>query len=196
MADLSSRPAGARAGLGLRSLATAPAIVQIGLMIVGALVLTLSSWIEIPMIPVPMTMQTLAVLMIGALYGWRLGALTVLAWMALGAAGLPVFAGGAGGLAHLGGPTAGYLVAFPLAAALVGGAAQAGWLAKRLGRAVAVMLAAHAIALLLGVSWLATHIGWEAAVTAGLLPFLPGMALKSALAGALAWLALTPRGAG
>lgn len=195
MADLTTPPA-PRVAAGLRNVAAAPWPVQAGLALVGTAVLTASSWIEVPMVPVPMTMQTFAVVMIGALYGWRLGALTVLGWLAQGALGFPVFAGGAGGPAHLVGPTAGYLIAFPIMAALAGWATQAGWIARGYGRAVAVMLAAHGVAFAFGVSWLATHIGVTAAVSAGLAPFLPGMALKSILAGGLARVVLAPRRAG
>lgn len=168
---------------------------QAALLLVGTVVLAASSWIEVPMIPVPMTMQTFAVVMVGALYGRRLGTLTTLAWLAQGALGLPVFAGGAGGIGHLAGPTGGYLAAFPLMALGAGWAAEAGWLGRSSVRATTVMLAAHALAFALGVSWLATHTGWAAAVTAGLLPFLPGMALKSLLAGLLARAAYAPRAA-
>ena len=84
-------------------------------------VLTLSSYLEVPMFPVPMTMQTLAVTLVGAVLGWRLGALAILVWLGEAAMGLPVLAGDhvAGPLVFVG-ATAGYLFAFPLAAALCG----------------------------------------------------------------------------
>ena len=85
---------------------------QAGAVIVGSLLLALSSQIKVPMYPVPMTMQTFAVTLVGALYGWRLGAVTVIAWLAQGAMGLPVFAGAVGGAAYFAGPTGGYLLAF------------------------------------------------------------------------------------
>jgi biotin transport system substrate-specific component len=91
----------------------------------SSILLAISSQIEVPMVPVPVTMQTFTVAMIGALYGWRLGTLTVLAWLGQAALGLPVLAGGAGGLAHFAGPTGGYLAAFVVMAA------QVGWLAER-----------------------------------------------------------------
>ncbi|MGF1551509.1 MAG: biotin transporter BioY [Paracoccaceae bacterium] len=153
------------------------------LVLLGTLVIAAGAWVEVPMVPVPMTMQTFAVAMVGALYGWRLGGLTVLAYLAEGAAGLPVFSGGAGGFWHLAGPTAGYLFAFPVGAALAGLAVERGAL-RRLWSAFAAMLAAHAIIVVLGVAWLATAVGmgWQAAFAAGAAPFLIGMVVKSALA--------------
>ena len=75
--------------------------VQIGAVIFGTVLMTASSYVSVPMIPVPMTMQTLAATLIGALYGWRLGALTIAMWLLQGALGLPVFSNGGGGIAHL-----------------------------------------------------------------------------------------------
>ena len=159
-------------------------IVQALAVVAGMLLLTLASWIEVPMVPVPMTMQTFAVLLVGTLYGWRLGALTVAAWLAFAALGLPLLAGGAGGIARFAGPTAGYLFAFPLAAAL------ADWLAARgcmegFLSATAAMLVGHAVCLGLGTGGLALAIGPERAVAAGLLPFLAGAVLKSVLVAAV-----------
>ena len=85
----------------------------------GVALLTLASKVQVPFWPVPMTLQTLAVLMIGAAAGARLGVTTVLAWLALGAIGAPVFATGAG-LAYMAGPTGGYLLGFLLAVMCVG----------------------------------------------------------------------------
>src|SRR5690606_16484525 len=96
----------------------------------GSLLLTLSAKINVPFYPVPMTMQTFAVLLIGAAFGWRLGTATVLLYLAQGAAGLPVFAGTPEkgiGLLYLMGPTGGYLVGFAVAAAVVGWLAERGW---------------------------------------------------------------------
>ena len=73
----------------------------------GSLILTAGSYITVPMVPVPITMQTFAITVVGAVYGWRLGGLTVLFWLMQGALGLPVFAPGAvGGIARFFGPTA------------------------------------------------------------------------------------------
>src|SRR5690606_37483674 len=151
----------------------------------GTLVLAVSSQIEVPMIPVPITLQTLIVPLIGALYGWRLGMATVLAWPGEAMMGLPVLAGGAGGIAHFAGPTAGYLVSFPIIAALTGYLAERGWNGKRAGLAFVSFLAANLLCLALGAAWLAGAIGIENAVTFGVTPFLIGALIKSALGAAI-----------
>ena len=158
------------------------------LVLLGTAFLALCSWIEVPMYPVPMTMQTFGVVLIGFLFGWRLGGLTVVAWLVEGAMGLPVLAGGAGGSIHFVGPTAGYLFAFPLAAVLAGALrfVRPAWLLPF------VALAGHAAVLAVGVAWLAQTIGWSAAWLHGASPFLIGMVLKSALA-AIVFVALRRR---
>jgi len=149
----------------------------------GVIILTLASKVQVPFWPVPMTLQALAVLMIGATAGLRLGAGTVLAWLALGAVGVPVFATGAG-LAYLVGPTGGYLAGFLLAAAVVG------WLADRgHGRtvvsAIAMLVAGEVAIYALGLGWLSVLFGAEKAVAVGLLPFIPAEILKVALGTAI-----------
>lgn len=161
---------------------TSPAV-KAAAVVLGTALLTLSSYIQVPMIPVPMTMQTFAVTMIGALYGWRLGAVTILAWLAEAAVGLPVLAGGAGGLFYFAGPTGGYLLAFPLAGALTGWLVGRGW--TRLLPAFAAMLAGNLLCLVLGAAWLATMVGPGKAVALGVLPFLAGALVKSALGAAV-----------
>src|SRR5690606_17881560 len=155
--------------------------VKLFAVIFGTLVLAASSHISVPMVPVPITMQTLAVTLVGALYGWRLGGLTVLAWLAEGALGLPVFAGGTGGFARFLGPTGGYLLAFPLAAVLSGWLVERGWNGRRVVLAFAAMLAGNAVCLLVGASWLATIVGLQKAIAVGLAPFVIGGVLKSVL---------------
>ncbi|AZO78489.1 MULTISPECIES: biotin transporter BioY [unclassified Bosea (in: a-proteobacteria)] len=162
-----------------------PAFVQLGAVVLGTLVLAIASQISVPMVSVPMTMQTLAVILIGALYGWRLGALTILAWLGEAALGLPVLASGKAGLAPFMGPTSGYLFSFPLVAALVGLLAERGWNGSRPAFAFASMLLGHALCLLLGGLWLATLIGAEKAVLAGVVPFLLGSLVKSGLGAAI-----------
>lgn len=166
--------------LGARSLP-----LRIAFVLAGTLALALASRISVPMVPVPITMQTFAVTMIGALYGWRLGTVTVLAWLGEAMVGLPVLAGGAGGIAPFAGPTAGYLVAFPLMAAMVGWLAERGWTGARLVRSFAAHFAANIFCLVLGGAWLATLIGTEKALMLGVVPFILGAVLKSALAAAL-----------
>ncbi|HET9904500.1 MAG TPA: biotin transporter BioY [Xanthobacteraceae bacterium] len=169
-----------------------PLGVQIAAIVAGSLLLALSSHVSVPMIPVPITMQTFAVTLVGALYGWRLGAITILVWLIEGAAGLPVLApGGATGIARFAGPTAGYLLAFPLAGAAVGWLAERGWNGRRPFLAFAAMLIGNALCLLLGAAWLATIVGVERAIAAGVTPFILGGVLKSAL-GAAALRAFTP----
>ncbi|HWL69777.1 MAG TPA: biotin transporter BioY [Geminicoccus sp.] len=157
--------------------------------LLGTLFLAASSWIEVPMLPVPMTMQTFAITLVGAAYGWRLGTLTVLAWLGQAMVGLPVLAGGAGGPQHFVGPTAGYLAAFPVAALLVGWLAERGWTGRGIAASFGTMLLGNLVILLLGAVWLSGLIGAEGALQAGVLPFLPGAFLKAALAAALlvAW---------
>jgi biotin transport system substrate-specific component len=153
--------------------------------LLGTGVLAASSYIEVPMIPVPVTMQTFAVTLIGALYGWRLGAATVIAWLAEAVAGLPVLAGGAAGFAPFIGPTAGYLFAFPIIAALTGLLAEKGWNGHRPALAFASMALANLLCLVIGGAVLAFMIGGEKAFMLGVLPFLVGAALKSALGAAV-----------
>jgi biotin transport system substrate-specific component len=129
-------------------------------------------------------MQTFAVALVGALYGWRLGGITIVAWLVEGAVGLPVLAGGASGLQHFVGPTGGYLFAFPVAGALMGWLAQRGWNGNRVVRAFLGMLLSNAVCLLLGAAWLAVLIGPERAIVHGVMPFLVGALLKSALGAA------------
>lgn len=150
----------------------------------GSLAIAASAQIQVPMQPVPMTMQSLVVLLVGIAYGWRLGAATVMLYLAEGMIGLPVFAGFRAGPAVLAGPTGGFLIGFVPAAAL------AGWLAAQgrtrgVFRATATLLAGHAVLFALGVAWLAVLIGFDRAVVVGLLPFLPGTAVKAALGAAL-----------
>lgn len=137
--------------------------------------------IPLPFSPVPITGQTCAVLLVGALLGSRRGMLSVLAYLAEGAMGLPVFAGGGSGPAWLVGPTGGYLLGFVAAAWVVG------WLCEHLGdRSVAgmvvVMLPGSATIYLIGLPWLAHFVGVDKALTLGLIPFLPGDLIKIALA--------------
>lgn len=160
-----------------------PLIWQVAAVVLGSLILALSSHVEVPMVPVPMTMQTYAVTMVGALFGWRLGGITIIAWLMQGAMGLPVFSSGAG-LAYFMGPTGGYLLAFPLAGMLVGWLAEQGWNGRRVGLAFLAMLVGNALCLALGAAWLSTLIGFERAIEAGVLPFLAGAVVKSALGAA------------
>lgn len=159
--------------------------VQAAAVVLGTAILALSSYIEVPMVPVPITMQTFGVTLIGALYGWRLGAATVAAWLVEGAVGLPVLAGGASGIVHFFGPTAGYLFAFPVVAALTGWLAERGWNGSRPLLAFVSMMLGNILCLAIGGAWLAFGIGLEKAIEFGVAPFLIGGFLKSALAAAV-----------
>ncbi len=143
-----------------------------------ALLTALGAFVRIPLpfTPVPVTLQTFFVLMAGVYLGGRDGAASQLAYLAVGAVGLPIFAGGAGA-AHLLGPTGGYLMAFPIAAFLVGALVRPG---DRLIRTLAVLVAATILIFALGAAWLARVLGVDAgrAVALGVLPFLPGAVLK------------------
>ena len=149
----------------------------------GSAVLAVAAQIAVPMVPVPVTMQSLAVLGLGIAMGPRLGATAVLAYLAEGAAGLPVFAGLSGGLAHLAGPTAGYLVSFVPAAWLAGRLSQTGWGRTAAGSFTAYMLG-HAVILAMGTAYLAAFTGLAQAVALGVTPFLVGSVVKSLLGAA------------
>lgn len=140
--------------------------------------------IPLPFTPVPITGQTLGVLLVGALLGGRRGALAVLAYLAEGLAGLPVFAGGTSawspslpGVPVIAGPSAGYLFSFPVAAYVVGSLADRGW-DRRFWQAVGSMLAGEAAIYLIALPWLARYVGAGQAVLLGMLPFLVGDAVK------------------
>lgn len=154
---------------------------KFGAVILGTMFLALSSYIEVPMVPVPVTLQTFSVALIGALYGWRLGGITITVWLIEGALGLPVLAGGASGAHHFIGPTAGYLFAFPVAGMLMGWLVERGWSGRRIGLTFLAMICSHAVCLAMGAAWLAVLIGVEQAIIAGVVPFLVGSVLKSAL---------------
>lgn len=166
---------------------TAPPWLRNALLAVGgSLLLTLSAKINVPFYPVPMTMQTFAVLFIGAAFGWRLGAATVLLYLAQGAFGLPVFAGTPEkgiGLAYMMGPTGGYLVGFAVAAALVGWLAERGWNRNFLWL-TAAMFIGHAVIFTYGLAWLASGIGLERAWATGVAPFYYATLFKTLLAAA------------
>jgi biotin transport system substrate-specific component len=156
--------------------------------ILGSLILWASAKISVPFWPVPMTLQTGAVMLIGAAYGWRLGVATVLLYLAEGAAGLPVFQGTPQqgiGLAYMIGPTGGYLIGFAVAALIVGTLAERGY-DRNVFQLFAAMVLADAVVFVLGLLWLGSVIGWDKPVLQfGLYPFLLGDVVKIALAACL-----------
>ena len=158
------------------------------LAIVGSLALWVSAKLSIPFWPVPLTMQTLVVLVIGMAFGARLGAATVLLYLAEGAVGLPVFSGTPEkglGLAYMMSTTGGYLVGFVLAAGAVGFLAERGWDRSPLKTALAMVLG-NVLIYVTGLLWLGTIVGWDKPVLAwGLTPFLAGDAVKIGAAAVL-----------
>jgi biotin transport system substrate-specific component len=153
------------------------------LAIVGSIFIALCSQIFVPLEPVPITMQTFAVLLIGAAYGWRLGAATVALYLLEGAVGLPVFAEMKAGYPILLGPTGGYLVGFVLAAGLVGWLAERRW-DRNVILTGAAMVLGNLVIYALGLIWLWKFVG-DQVFALGLIPFLIGDGLKIALAMAL-----------
>ncbi|WP_245602411.1 biotin transporter BioY [Fodinicurvata fenggangensis] len=149
------------------------------LMLAGTLVLAISAKVQVPFWPVPITMQSLAVLVIGMSFGFRLGVATLALYLVEGAVGLPVFASGAG-LAYLAGPTSGYLFGFVAAAAAAGWLAERGW-DRNIWLSMVAMTLGTLILMGCGVAWLATLIGFEQALASGFTPFIAGGVLKIVL---------------
>lgn len=137
----------------------------------------------LPFSPVPITGQTFAVLLAGALLGSKRGALSQLVYLGGGALGLPVFANGMGGLPYMLGPTGGYLFGFVVSAFVVGFLAERGW-DRRLWTSIIAMFLGSAAMYLFGISWLARFVPGEKVLVAGLLPFVPGDLFKIALVAA------------
>lgn len=160
-----------------------PAVYSLFLILGGSLFVALCAQIRIPLpfTPVPITLQTLGILLVGSLLGSRQGLLSMLLYLALGLVGLPFFSGGQAGVEILHGPTVGYLVAAPLAAMLVGWLAERGW-DQRVGTTALSMILGNLVIYALGVAWLSTLIGLEAAITKGALPFILGDLVKIAVA--------------
>jgi biotin transport system substrate-specific component len=157
------------------------------LALAGSALIALSAKIQVPFWPVPMTMQTFAVIVLAMAFGARLGAATLALYLFEGAIGLPVFAGTPEkgiGLAYMAGPTGGYLAGFFLAACFAGWMAEKGWDRSFL-KAATVNLIATAVVFVPGVLWLAAAIGPAKAVAVGLTPFLLSSAVKVALGGAV-----------
>ena len=156
--------------------------------LVGFALLTLSSYVRVPMYPVPMTMQTLIVLLIGGLYGWRMAGMTLASWLFAGGLGFPI-SPTASGMVLLTGPTAGYLFGFLLAAMIVGWLANHGWGGEQLFLNLCALTIGTFVIFACGYLWLANFIGFEKALLTGIIPFLPGAVVKLVLA--LAILRLT-----
>jgi biotin transport system substrate-specific component len=159
----------------------------------GVAFMALLAQFEINIGPVPITGQTLGVLLIGAAYGGSLGGLTLLAYLLVGGFGFGIFSGGGAGWAHFSGTTAGYLISYPFVAALVGYLAQRGWTRSFRGASFAMLLG-NVLIYLPGLLWLSSFavayapagvspLSWT--LQAGLVPFIPGDVLKLLLAALL-----------
>ena len=152
------------------------------LALAGSVLITICTQISLPLFPVPMTLQTFAVFLIGLTYGWRLGGITVSLYLLEGAIGLPVFSGGKGGMIVFMGPTAGYLVGFLLAATACGWFAERGF-DRSYFRLFLSLIVGNILIYTPGLFWLGTLIGWDKPVLEyGLYPFVGGDLLKIAMA--------------
>jgi len=152
---------------------------------VGSMLIAISSKIQVPFYPVPMTMQTYVILTIGMAFGPRLGMATILLYLAEGAVGLPVFAGTPAkgiGLTYMMGGTGGYLVGFVLAVAICGWGATRGW-DRNIWKSAAVMFVSTVVIFIPGILWLGALFGWDKPILAwGLYPFIWGGLFKISLA--------------
>ena len=181
-----------------QALVGAPSISrQVLMVLVGTLLVAASAQVSVPMYPVPMTLQTLAISLIGLTYGARLAGITLAVYLAQGAMGLPVFAGGAASLPYMMGTTGGFLVGFVAMAWLTGFLVERG-----LDRGFWRLFVANFIPAMLlfvpGVAWLwaITPLTLEGAAMAGAVPFLLGAVVKSAIAAMIVaggWKALAGR---
>lgn len=173
--------------------------VQVLLAVAGTLILTISAKTKVVLGPVDLSLQTLAVLLIGAAFGMRLAVATLLLYLAEGAMGFPVFQSTPEkgiGLAYMLGSTGGYLVGFVAMAAIVGWAADRGW-GRNPFKMFGVMFVAEIVMLALGFAWLAGLIGADKAWTFGVVPFIVPDLIKVALASALVpavWMLLPKKG--
>ena len=161
---------------------------RVALVILGVAVLAIAAKVKVPMWPVPVTMQTFFVLSIGAAYGFWLGSVTLLAYLALGALGMDVFTNSSAtenGLAYMMGGTGGYLLGYLMASAALGALARRGW-DRSVGMMALAMLIGTALIYIPGVLWLGQLYGWDQPILEwGLYPFLLADAAKLALAALL-----------
>lgn len=184
-ASLSSRP-----GLGVladRVLPRSNALANVALVIAGAAVVGLLAQAEWRIGPIPITGQTLGVVLVGGALGMRRGAAALTTYLVAGLAGAPVFAGGAGGPAYVLMPSFGFIIGFIGAAAIAGWAAERAW-DRKVVPAMGGFLLATAAPFVVGVPWMATVLGMtdpSVILTAGVTPFIvPGL-VKAGIAAAL-----------
>jgi biotin transport system substrate-specific component len=183
----------ARAWPRSRAATTAEGVLRtVAIIAIGNAALALAAHVQVPFWPVKLSMQSFVVLAIGLSCGSRLAGATLLAYLAEGAIGLPVFQGGMG-LAYMAGPTGGYLAGFLLAAMTLGALAERGVL-RSFPAVFGAVLLGEALIYLPGVAWLGVLFGADKAFAYGLLPFLPAECVKMALA--MTMLPLLRRAAG
>ena len=150
------------------------------IILISSTLLAISAKLKIPFYPVPMTMQTFIVFIIGMSYGWKLALSTLIAYLIEGAVGLPVFAKG-GGLLYLIGPTAGYLYGMAIAAGVIGFLAERGYNDSYIKSLISLIIGT-VIIFVLGVGYLGSVIGYDKALAGGLYPFIPSEFFKIGLA--------------
>ena len=164
------------------------------LVVAGSLFVALLAQVEVPLgfLPIPVTLQTLGVMLLGLSLGGRLGACALTAYLVEGALGLPFFAGGAGTLLAFAGPTGGYLLAFPAAAFVAGRIVERRGADRTIPGTLLALAAGHAVIYAVGLAWLAVWLHTAAGratpgtlLDIGLLPFLPGDAVKALVAAGL-----------
>jgi biotin transport system substrate-specific component len=159
---------------------------DIVLVAAGAALTAIAAQVEVPLWPVPITGQTLAVLLVGSSLGALRGTLSMLLYAVLGIVGLPVFSGATSGMPVVLGPTGGYIIGFVFAAALTGWIAQRSWDHKVL-RALLGFLCGTVVTFAIGLPWLAVSLGLDLQQTleSGLYPFIVGGIVKAAIAAAV-----------
>ena len=155
-------------------------VVSILLVLFGTILLAISAKIQVPFWPVPMTMQTFVIFLIGMTYSVRLSFITVSMYLFEGALGLPVFASG-GGIAYLVGPTSGYLYGMLISSVVISYLANLGFSKTYFKTSISLLIGSFII-FLFGILYLGSIIGFEKANIAGLLPFIPSELFKIALA--------------
>ena len=164
----------------VKSLQSQKVLKSVFVILVGTILLAVSAKIQTPLAPVPVTMQTFAVLLIGMAFGYKIGTAIVIVYLIEGAFGLPVFAKG-GGLLYLAGPTAGYLYGMTIAAAVIGFFAEFGYNESYFKSLISLLVGTFII-FLFGVGYLGSVIGYDKALAGGLYPFIPSEFFKIGLA--------------
>lgn len=162
----------------LARLAATTPVWMVAVPVAGVALLAWSAQVSIPIQPVPITLQSYVLLTLAALLGWRLAAVTVAAYIAIGLMGLGVFSNGRGGMAVLESPSAGFIVGFLVSAVLVA-ALEELWARARPLPLLGVIALGHLVLMLMGAAWMARTMGPALAIDKGFLPFVPGAVVKT-----------------